>query len=66
MEEKIWRVKFKFGYNELVFDFENVEDASNFIMVATKTFNKDMVYEHKDLWCTIYYGDKEVKEDPDD
>ena len=64
-DNKIWRVKFKCGYQDLVFDFPNVDDASNFIIMAGKTYNKKMTYDEKELYLSMSYVDKELDEDED-
>lgn len=64
-DNKIWRVKFKYGYYDLVFDFESVDDAANFIITAGKTFKKEYSYDNKDLFIGMSYVDKDKKEEDD-
>lgn len=64
-ENKIWRVKFKCGYNELVFDFDGVDEASNFIILAGKTYNRSMTYDKKELYLSMSYVDKDTEEEDD-
>ena len=62
-ENKIWRVKFKCGYNELTFDFDGVDEASNFIILAGKTYNKSMTYDKKELYLSMSYVNKTDEEE---
>ena len=64
-DNKIWRVKFKCGYNELVFDFDSVDEASNFIIIAGKTYNRSMTYDKKELYLSMSYVDKDTEEEDD-
>ena len=63
--EKIWRVRFKFGYRELIFDFDNINEASDFVVTATKSYNQEVVDDKQTLWCSIAYVDKTVVDDDD-
>ena len=64
-ENKVWRVKFKCGYNELSFDFDNIDEASNFVILAGKTYNRSMTYDKKELYLSMSYIDKDAEEEED-
>ena len=61
MENKVWRVTLKYGYYNLEFDFDDSEEACNFIVTATKTFNRKQSEDSKNLYTSLSYVDKDEK-----
>ena len=62
----IWRVKVKYSYNELFFDFESSEEAANFCITLLKSFNKKESYDKKDLYVSMFPFNEEVENTDDD
>lgn len=61
MENKVWRVTLKYGYYHLEFDFDDSEAACNFLVTATKTFNKSQSEDSKKLYTSLSYVDRDEK-----
>lgn len=61
MENKIWRVTLKYGYYNLEFDFDDSESACNFLVTATRTFNKSQSEDSKNLYTSLSYVDRDEK-----
>lgn len=64
MKERIWRVQTTYGYRTVYFDFEEVEEAAEFIKTCLVHFNRDMSEDQKSFAMSMeYVGRDEQVED---
>ena len=55
--KKVWRVKTTYGYRTLFFDFDEAEDAAEFIKTCLMHFNPDVSEDQKILNVSMSYVD---------
>ena len=61
-----WRVKVKYGYNDIYFTFEDVEEAAYFCTTMLVAFDKEMSYDKKDLYVSMTPFDPEKENNTDE
>lgn len=63
--KKVWRVKTTYGYRTLFFDFDEAEDAAEFIKNCLMHFNPDASEDQKTLNMSMSYVDAESEPEYD-
>lgn len=66
MENRFWRVKMKYSYNDIFFDFDNADEATKFVVTAMTAFNKKESDDRKELYVSLCYIKNEDETEDED